>query len=198
MAKGENKISGNFGGPLIGFAGTTIPIPFTAVNYDRGLTDNITGHASLHITALAYGVAMAEIGTGHYLYRNDSIRIGITAFENLNFSVDRWEKNFKLWPQLDLNFYRENRNRNMLMYAGISNWFELSRYKAFNERQPEQWLFSPQLGVQRTGKKGFTHGVELKLVAIASPNTNIVVDYKTPLNKGAIGIYYTFSKSFGK
>ena len=198
LKKGENVISINAGGPLIGFAGSTIPVPFSAVSYGRGISEKNTFFASLHLTALAFGNFQTDIGIVKELYKYDSLNTfipGITISPVANLIIDKWQGNFKFWQQFDVNTYLDINKGKHFVYFGISNWFELSKTKAHNEIQQNHWIFNPHFGL--SGQKGkWNNSFEIKILAPNYNNQDIVVDYKTIGNKGAIGIYYSLYRKF--
>ncbi|OYU97000.1 MAG: hypothetical protein CFE21_01550 [Bacteroidetes bacterium B1(2017)] len=194
LAKGEQAIGANFGGPLIKMGSTPITIPYTSAFYAKGISDKTTAFGSLHLTALSFGVFQTDIGVCHELYYSDKLKLGISANPAINFAIDRWEWKAKVWPQLDVNLHKEF-GTNKLLYAGLCNWFELSKLRAHDEDQPKHWFMSPQIGFQYTPKK-WSYGIETKWVAPGVPNQPNVADYIGPNHMGAIGIYLQFTRRF--
>jgi hypothetical protein len=200
LEKGEQQVNASFGGPLINFAGTTIPIPFTTLSYANGVADKTSVFASVHTTSLMFGVFQTDIGVVKELFSPDStsrITPGISVAPAVNITFDKWENNFRVWPQIDINAYwLLGKNRQHYFYTGLSNWFEFKQVKAHNEIQRNQWIFSPQAGIVLSKIK-WNHQVELKYLAPEIQNNNTIVGYNNPLsNKGAIGIYYSVSRKF--
>jgi len=213
LEKGEQAINVHVGGALVKVPDVaTIPLPLTSLTYGRGLTNNTTVFGSWHTTSALFGVYQFEIGGVHRLYGGGLKKIGITATPALNFAYDKFEKNAKLWPMLDVNAYwdyrkafvpasavtvegnaaRAQRKFNQFFYAGVGNWFELSSTGAHGREQPTNWLLSPQVGHSwRSEKRSFQ--LELKWLAPGRSNENIVVDYASPGNKGALGFYFSYS-----
>ncbi len=107
LAKGEQAIGANLGGPLISFGGLPITIPYTSAFYAKGVNDKTSVFGSLHLTALSFGVFQTDIGVCRELYHNEKNKFGLTANPVLNFAIDRWEWKAKLWPQIDMNLYKE-------------------------------------------------------------------------------------------
>lgn len=200
LEKGEQQVNASLGGPLINFAGTTIPIPFTSLTYANGVADKTTAFASLHITSLMFGVFQTDIGVVRELYSPDSIsRItpGISIAPAANIAFDKWENNFRFWPQIDLNAYwMLGKQRQHYFYTGLSNWLEFRQKKAHGEIQRNQWIFNPQIGIVLSKSK-WKHQIEMKYLAPEIRNDNVVVDYAKPFgNKGAMGVYYSVSRKF--
>ena len=195
LQKNQKTVDFHLGGPLIGFAGKTIPMPLTSLNYAQGITDKLTGFGSIHTTSLMFGVLQTDIGACYGLYYSDSLRIGLSVTPALNIATDLRENNFKVWPQLDVNLYWELKPQLSFIYVGIDNWFELSGVKAHEETQENRWLFSPQIGFRYVRKK-WNYNIESKYLLPYLNNTPNVVDYKGINGKGAIGIYLTLTRKF--
>jgi hypothetical protein len=195
LEKGQKQVNAHLGGPLIGFAGTTIPIPFTSLTYAQGLRKNTTVYGSVHTTSLMFGVFQTDIGACQNLYYNDSLKLGFSASPALNLAFDKWEKNFRCWPQLDVNAYWELKAKKSFVYAGVENWFELSSYKAHQQKQQTHVLINPQIGFTYCRTK-WNYNTELKYLAPGKVNTPNIVDYKGIGGKGAIGFYLSVSRKF--
>ena len=107
LAKNQNAIAANLGGPLIHYGKAVTPIPFTSIMYGRGITNSTTAFISAHTTAMLYGNFQTDIGVCQRLYKNDSLKFGITVNPAINLVYDKWHKNFRAWPQLDINIYKD-------------------------------------------------------------------------------------------
>lgn len=196
LAKKESAISVNFGGPLIHFSGIVIPLPLTAITYGYGLDSNTTGFASIHTTALAFGIFQNEWGINRRILKQNKIQPAISCNLVANTAFDKWEKQFKFWPEIDLNAYWHLKKSNRLIYAGIGNWFELSKYRAHGELQSVHWIFNPHLGYRYTHGK-WIYFAEGKILAPNISNQKLVVNYLKPWGqKGGSGIYLGILKKF--
>lgn len=195
LAKNENVISANIGGPLIKFGNATIPIPFTSINYGRGITDKTTAFGSIHTTALLFGNIQTDIGICQSLYKNDSLKFGISINPAFNLVFDKWQKNFRAWPQLDINAYKHILKDKAFVYVGLTNWFELSSVRAHREPQTQRVLINPHMGITYTTKK-WSYSIETKFLQMNRNNTPNIVDYIGINQKGAIGIYLNFARKF--
>jgi hypothetical protein len=195
LQKGEKQVSANLGGPLMGFAGTTIPIPLSAVSYAQGVSDKVTLFGGLHTTALIYGVIQTDIGACVNVYHPDSSQFGLSINPVVNIAYDKWEGNFKLWPEVDINAYWEFNPKKSFTYIGISNWFELSSKRAHEETQENRWLINPHIGYTYVRKK-WNYNFETKWLVPNVDTKPNVVDYKGVNGKGGIGIYFTFTRKF--
>lgn len=186
-----------YGGPAINIFGTTMPIPFTSVTYANGVTDNATVFGSLATTSLAFGVIQGELGMVRNLMRPDSTKSlipGLSATPMLNFGVDVWDGNAKLWPQVDVNAYWPYGKRESFLYAGMSNWFELAGTRAHGEVQESNYVWNPHLGTVFNRTK-WQYNVEVKYLAPNYSNQEVVVDYAKPFgDKGGIGAYFSITR----
>lgn len=195
LEKGQKAINAHLGGPLIGFSGKTIPIPFTSVMYAQGLTNKTSVFGSIHTTSLLFGVFQTDIGACYQLYYHDRLRTGLSVTPALDMAFDKWEKKFKCWPQLDINAYWDIKPKKSFLYLGVDNWFEMARYKAHDQLQKNHWLFNPQLGFTYVRKK-WNYNIEAKYLVPNIKNTPNVVDYRGINGHGAIGIYLSFTRQF--
>jgi hypothetical protein len=195
LEKGQKAVNMNLGGPLIGFAGTTIPIPLTSLTGGYGLKPGFSVFGSLHTTSLLFGVIQLEAGAVKNIYRNDSIGLGFTFTPALNLAFDIWQTNFKAWPELDLNAYKEFGKNKNFYYLGVSNWFELSSKKAENEIQTTHWIINPHIGVNFVRPK-WNYNLELKLLAPSVERLPNAVEYKGIGTRGAFGSYFSVSRKF--
>jgi len=208
LKKGQQVITGNFGGPVAKIPGIgAIPIPFTAIGYGYGISNKTTVFGNLHTTSLAFGVGQTDFGVSQSLWKNN--QMGLSAQGTMNVLVDFYTGANRLWPQLDANYYfkygksfkkveyfegdaicKIESKRYNFFYAGISNWFD--PYKTESQGRPNEqfWIPSIQLGHQWIRTK-WSYQAELKLLAPNQSNQNIVVDYPSLLNNhGAMGLYF--------
>lgn len=199
LKKDQNALQANIGGPLINYEKLVIPVPLTAVGYARGVTENITLNANLHTTALLFGVVMTDVGMVSNIYKADSSQKytpSISINPVLNFGMDTWEGNAKLWPQININAYWHFGEKQHLIYAGIENWFELNSKKAHNQKQETHWIFNPFVGTTLKSKK-LEYQIEVKMLAPNQENDKSVVEYTQIYGKkGATGLYFSIYKKF--
>lgn len=195
IPKGQVQVGANFGGPTIMLGTTPLPIPLTSVNVAYGLTAHTTSFVSLHTTALMYGVLQTDVGFTRQLIAPKRFVPGISVSPIANVLFDKWEHQFSLYPQLDINAYWNYGSKNNLVYASLNNWFELRTTRVHNEPQPTHWLPSIGIGHQWNNTK-YNIQCEVKYVAPTESNQNIVVDYVSPASKGAIGLYIGINRKF--
>ena len=198
LQEGEQQISGNLGGPLIGFAGTVIPIPLTSVNYARGLSDSLSIHGGLQTTSLLYKTLQVDAGATYGFLKPDGWKPGLSASASLNFLSDFREGNPKLYPQIDANAYWDYGTDNF-MYLGVTNWIEFSKTMADGQEQRKHVLSGIQFGNTFSTEK-WNYTIESKLLAPTRNTTNLVVDYRnykfSGESKGAVGVYIGIARKF--
>jgi hypothetical protein len=209
LKRGEQSVSFNMGGPLINYSGLVIPVPFTSVNYAYGWKKQTTVFGSVHPTALAYGIGQVELGLVHRIHYFEGSKIGISASPVLNMMLDKWDWNFRVYPQLDLNVYWNfagdlsrhcdcpgDKKASAYAYLGVTNWIELNRTRANGQPQPQNWLLAPQIGIN-AGSASWRYSLEFKYMGLFSRNDDVVVSYYNPISTtGAIGVYFTVYKIF--
>lgn len=198
LDRGQQQISANLGGPLIGFGGLIIPIPLTSINYARGLSDSLTLHGGLQTTALLYKTIQLDAGVTYGLLECHGWKPGLSVSGSLNFLADMREGNARLYPQLDANLYWDY-GKNHFMYVGSTNWIELRNTKAHDRPQEQRLLTGIQFGnTWVTNKWSFT--AESKWLAPTRSSLYSVVDYKSynigGEPRGAVGIYLGVARRF--
>ncbi len=195
LEKGQLAIGADLGGPLIGFADVTIPVPLTNLNAGYGISEKTTGFAGIHTTALAFATLQLDAGAVHAFALPEGFRPGISASAAANVMVGLRGGGARLFPQLDINAFWEYGQGKRLVYLGLANWFEPAQSRAHGEDQPAHWLPCLQLGHVFTGRNwDFT--IEFKQLAFNQDKRDIVVDYKGFGNKGAGGLYFGVRRKF--
>lgn len=198
LNQGSSQIQANLGGPLIGFAGTTIPIPLTSVGYAYGLRDSLTLHGGVQLTNLAYQNLHLDAGATYGFLRPKGWLPGFSGSLSLNYLTDFREANSRLYPQIDANMYWDY-GTSHFMYFGITNWIEVSSSRAHNEPIEQRLLSGFQFGNTFTTNK-WNYTIESKWLAPTRNSNDLVVDYKTYSlggeRKGAVGLYFGISRNF--
>jgi len=197
LAKGEQVIGLDIGGPTIEFGGAIIPIPLSSVVYARGIDTNITVFGSLHITSLLFGNIQTDLGATYRFFESkNSFLPSLSSSVNANAIYDMNDSKFKFWPQLDLNAYWKFGEKDHYVYAGISNWWELAKFRSQERPQLDRWLVNPQIGLILKSKKWW-YSIETKFLAPSHNNVNLFVPYFSFLGEnGASGIYFGIGRKF--
>lgn len=195
LAKNENALSVNLGGALIHYGKAVTPLPLTSLMYGRGLCKSTTAFGSVHLTSALFGNFQTDLGLCQRLYKNDSLRFGITLNPAINMVYDKWEKNFRAWPQLDINVYKDMMHQKGFVYLGLTNWFELTSTRAHGEPQHTHLLVNPHVGFTYNPKK-WSYSIECKFLAMNRKNVPNVVDYVGIKQHGAVGLYLNVMRKF--
>ena len=173
-----------------------IPTPLANINYAYGFNEKTTLFGGLHLTSLAYGNFQTDIGATFKVWEQDGFIPNISVSPCLNFISHVSTKATKLWPQADLNAYWEFGEYKSYLYAGLSNWFELSATRVHNENSLDHWLMNPQFGYVFKHKT-WAYTIEMKLLGLSHDNTHVFVPYRTITgNKGATALFIGASKRF--
>ena len=173
-----------------------IPMPLTSVSAAYGLKDGLTAFAGIHTTSLAFGLFQTDIGLTQKLLEPKGYRPGLSVSPIANLMLDKWEYNFKLYPEADINAYWNYGKHNSYCYTGMFSWFELASKKAFDQDQPHHWLPGFSLGNTFCRSKwNFT--IEAKYIAPFYSNRDLVVTYGSFGHSGAVGIYFGATRKFG-
>ena len=198
LDRGQQQVSANLGGPLIGFGELTIPIPLTSISYARGLSDSLTIHGGLQTTSLLYKTIQLDAGVSYGILKPKGYIPGLSISGSLNFLADMREGNPSLYPQIDANLYWDY-GKSHFMYVGSTNWIELRGIKAHERPQEKRLLTGIQFGnTWTTAKWGFT--AESKWLAPSRSSLYSVVNYKSynfgGEPKGAVGVYFGVARRF--
>ncbi len=197
LAKGEQVIGLDIGGPTIEFGGAIIPIPLSSVVYARGIDTNFTVFGSVHFTSLLFGNLQTDLGaTYRFCESKNSFLPSLSSSVNANAIYDMNDSKFKFWPQLDLNAYWNFGEKDHYVYVGISNWWELAKFRSQERPQLDRWLVNPQIGLILKSKKWW-YSIETKFLAPSHNNVNLFVPYFSFLGEnGASGIYFGIGRKF--
>ncbi len=189
------EVRASLGGPVIHFAGAVLPIPFTSVGLDHGVRENLTVGGTIYPTAWLFGAFQVD---AHVLYGLRSAgqkcwQPGVSVGAALNYTIERWEWQQGFWPEVDLNLWWPMGSHS-LVYGGLSNWFELKKFRAHDQPQPYHWIWNPHVGLQwGRGKRRFQ--LEMRMLAPFAPNDEVVVDYVKPWGRrGALGLYFAVGR----
>jgi hypothetical protein len=213
LEKGQQALGASYGGGLVKVPGVgAMPTPFMSLSYSRGITEKATVFGSYHTTAAIFGTFQTDIGAVYELYKNEEAKYGVSVTPVANIMVDRWEKQWKFYPQLDANFYwtysektkatseahdgGSDKLMKRFLYAGVTNWFELANTRVHDEPQPYRWIFNPHIG-HTFERPRMNYQFEFKWLAPNIDNAGLAVDYVSPFGtKGALGVFFHAAYKF--
>lgn len=197
LEKGEKQLGAAVGGPGIIFAGAPLPLPLTSVTYSHGLDTGFTVTGSVQTTSLLFGVAHIDATAGIRVFESKTQKSGITASPGFHLMYDFFEGNFRNYPQLEALSWWQYGEKPNLFYGGLGTWIELVREKAYGEIQENEFLPYLSLGHQ-FNRPRWSFTTEIKYLGFQHSTSDIVVDYISPFNQGAVGFYFGMSRRFGK
>jgi hypothetical protein len=195
LDKDQATLSFCLGGPLIKFGEATTPIPFTSLAGSYGIDSGTTASVGIHTTSLLFGVIQSDIGLTQSISEPKKLLPGLSVSPVVNMMYDKWEGNFRIYPQFDVNLYWNTFSDKSFLYSGLTNWFEMRTVKAHGEKQKTHWIPAFYVGHTWSGKK-MNYNLEVKYIAPFNSNENITVDYISFGKKGAVGVYVGISKNF--
>lgn len=197
LKKGEQQAGVSLGGPLIKFSGAVIPVPFTSVHYARGLSEKFTIYGTVYTTAALFGVGQTDLGLSYRLLERDSIS-GLSLNAGFNAGTFFQPGTSRIWPELNLNYYRHYGNRRNFFYGGAGSWIELER-RGTHDR-PIQSRIRPWLHLGHTwNRTRFSYQLEYRLLSPFQSNQDVVIDYlRLTGNRGVSGLYFSFTRRIGK
>ena len=195
LSKGETQIQGHFGGPIIEFAGLTIPIPNTTIAVNHGLTEKTTLSGGLHFTSMAFENWQIDLGVHHGFLTPSGKRPGLTGSLQINALKAMYHPDFRLWPETQLTAYWKVKKSTLFVSPG--SWWELASTRAFGEPITNRWLPYVTIGA-RLPHHSWNFGLDFRYMGMNLENSGKVVYYATPFNKGAAGIYLSATKTIRK
>ena len=195
LAKKQWAASATLGGPLIGFGNAVIPVPYTSLGAAYGLTEHSTVTARIHSTAALFGVAQLDAGYLRQLRKQQKAIPGISIMGQGTFMIDRWKGLARFYPQIDLNAWWDVGSKGNYCYTGLTSWYELQSNGTGNRKQPSNWIPAWNVGFCRE-RSNWSTRLELKYLAPFTSHDALTVDYKSPGENGALGVFVGFMRKF--
>lgn len=190
----QKMVSAGLGGPLIQFGGTTLPIPFTQVDFAYGVSERLSLQGGLNTTSLLFGVGQIRINPLYEFRKPEGWKPGLSGYFQQHLMLDRWEKQFSWYPEPGFHLYWNLKPEKHLLFAGASTWMELRN--PLDRNLPQQVLLpSLHLGYQHSNAK-WNWTLETRWIAPGRSPGNQVVDYISPGNSGVMGCYFSLSRKF--
>ena len=193
LDKGEHQMGASLGGPVIVFAGAPIPMPLTSISYATGIDTGITFVGGLHTTSLLFGNAEVDLNLGVGVYKSGDERFGVTLTPGVHLLYGFRGGDLRIYPQLEAIAWKAYGKRENLLYGGIGTWVELTRVKAYGEIQNHELMPYISLGHQFSRER-WNFSIEARYLGPTYSNEDIVVNYFTPLNTGAAGLYFGITR----
>jgi hypothetical protein len=193
LKKGEKVLAVHLGGPMIRFSGLPIPVPLSGAEFHYGLSDKTTAGAGLGLTSLGFGTGQLNLGiTSQLVSEENRLKTGISGVLKAHFLLDRWEKNFRFYPETGFHVFRQTGRQRW--YAGASAWFE-TRFGGRQRTSENIWVPMLHAGWQKAEGR-WQPSAEIKWIAPGEDSRNLVVDYIAPAGRGSLGVYLGLKRTF--
>lgn len=194
LNKSQWQASMSFGGPLLKNKQDQTEItPLSSVSVAYGVKQSLTAFGSWNAGSYYLkDIYHFDAGFTHEIVQPFYVRPGITYSGIINTFTGKGGSKF--YPQLDINSYWLFPNKDFI-YVGMSNWFELSADKAHGQAQNDQWLNAFHLGYNKN-IGAYSANLETKYIAPFATSEENVIEFVNIGNKGATGIYLSFSRKF--
>lgn len=192
----EIMVSADFGGPLIGFGGATIPLPFSSITGAYGIDSNWTAFVGVHATAAMYGTGQIDLGAIYRLYQSKKQYIpSISTALSTHLLLDGFEGSFRAYPVVDVNLYWQYlKSGNNYIYFNWSSWFDFWQ-RANGE--PNAKAYRPSFGLGHTFENAkMRYTIEAKYMLPGERSDLSPVNYVGINGRGGIGVYIGVSRKF--
>ncbi len=194
VGKGKVKANANFGGPVVSAFDTKVPIPNISLGADYGLKDNLDLNGNIQLLPLFYKVGGIELGTTWYPVINKKYipTIGISGDLLLlsSFKSDVQE-HFRVYPSLNLSFAWKLGAG--MIYSGVGAVIPFTELDYYDKNNI---IISPFIGYRWKIGANYNLFTEIKWLGVNVPTNFFAVEYLTPTNQGALGIYLSLERSF--
>lgn len=192
LEKDEWAIGANAGGPIIDFAGATIPVPLTSIVAGYGLRDNLTTYGALHTTSLLYKTFQLELGIRGNLYESKGFIPSVSYLGAIHSNVSLRDGQSRFFPELNITPYWKYGNWTTYL-NGVAF---LDFYKLNKKNYGYDKIFVEGLAIgQQYKHKSWTFGIEYKRLAQWADSNVSIVGYKSANNMGAHGVYFQIFKT---
>ena len=203
LPEGKQAVGLTFGGPLIGFADTYIPIPGAVLEGRSGLKP-WKGHAldlnyGLNLTTIAFDQIGLHLGASTLLVGQNgaspAISLSTRTFFYNNYLSNGPAESEGIWIAQQLGTTLSWDIKPGLVYLGAEQTFDL---------KAPSLLLTPFVGIE-LGKEGVSNGLnngsavqlELRHYAIGRVNETTLVEWRALQGTGALGLNIGYSYRFG-
>jgi hypothetical protein len=181
IGKDEGAVTLSSGGPITKIYGTTMPIPYAALRYRRGLSENTDMHVGVHPTMALLANIGIDVGLTKRLIRPNgwvpsvSVEGSLYGFYHFNDL-----SSVRVYPEMSLIGSYERMRQGQFLYFGVQSMFQGSTPYV---------VAVPLAGLETPLTKSFVLNLEGKWFAPVEGSDDRAVDYSyTPLDHGALGL----------
>ena len=196
LEAGQTALGFDLGGPLIDFAGLTIPIPISSLSGAYGLKEGWTVFGALHTTSAAFGNLQLEAGVLAQILAAKNRLPGLSAGLSTQFITRFAAQTTRIYPQIDLNLYWPySQKYPHFAYLALNNWFDL--YPNLSHGLENTHRYLPALGLGHTFLQGkMRYNLEVKWIAPQISNRDLIVSYNGLGGQGSLGLFFSVSRLF--
>lgn len=196
LNKNEVAVGFDLGGPIIDFAGTKIPVPFTSLSGAYGIDSVMTVWGGLHLTSMAFGNFQTDIGLLRDIIPAKGRMPGLSLAPVANLLVNFDNGDFRIYPQLDVNLHWQySLKKRHFMYLSLSNWIDPWFRKAHNEPNNNFYALNIALGHTFVTNK-MRYSLEFRWLAPHASSRNLVVSYNGIGGQGSLAFYFGLMRKF--
>lgn len=181
LPEGTTQITGSFGGPLIPFAGTTIPVPYLTAGVAHGVSSDVTVTANAHALMATMGNVGLDAGAATTVAREERWMPEIVAKgEVLCFSDLDGLSTVRVFPHASVTASYDTGP--LLAYTGADLLTQFSGDR--------RWFLTPYGGVSIPLNATWTMQAELKWLAANVRTEHGVFEGHAAIGgKGNMGIF---------
>jgi hypothetical protein len=181
LPEGTTQVTGSFGGPLIPFAGMTIPMPYLTAGIAHGASNDVTVTANAHALMAAMGNVGLDAGAATTLVREERWIPEIVAKgEVLCFSDLDALSNVRIFPHASMTASYDAGP--LLAYAGADLLTQFSGDR--------RWFLTPYGGASIPLNTTWTLQAELKWLAANVDTRHGVFEGRAAVGgKGNVGLF---------
>ncbi|MBN1982152.1 MAG: hypothetical protein JW795_11515 [Chitinivibrionales bacterium] len=195
LQKGQTSLNCGFGGPILKIGSIYTPLPMLSCGYNRGMVDSLVDiSCRLYLLQALFKDCHIEIGGNIRPFYGDGWSPDLILSPKFSLVTNFVSDSIKFYPDLCLTTVWSLRSV-WLLYAGVENYFELSRTRYDGSPQQHHWLPAPYVGVHRTWRS-WGYQAELRLFTPTILNTQRAPKNIGINDYGMMGVYlgvdYTF------
>jgi len=183
--QGTTQAAVSLGGPLIPFAGMTVPTPYLNLGLIHGYRDNLTLTGNVHVTTALLKNAAFDVGAATRLSRESNGWPELTVKGQLYFFSDLERlDNARVFPMVTINA-SYLLGHSTLLYLGADQLIQFNK---------PQYFFTPFAGTQLSLSDRSAMQIELKWMATNVNSAHGIFRGTGSIeDHGDIGIFFGFT-----
>lgn len=196
LAKKQVAVGLDFGGPIMDFAGTKIPVPFSSIAVGYGIDSNLTAFGGVNITSAIFGTIQWDLGIlGEVIRPQKGYIPGLSIGASTQMMVDVFEANFRLYPVVDVNLYWNYLPKYQhYFYVNWGSWFD---FWDRTQGRANSKVYYPSFSLGHTFEnKKMRYTIEGKYITPGIENGGTPVKFNGVGGQGAWGVYLSVTRKF--